>query len=511
MGTSILKPVLVITSDGGQDENPRFYGQVMSCTIMLLKLGLEHLILTTRAAGFSAMNAVEVSQSYITQLLAGSRIASDHYGSVRRRQDGEPRTEDDQLLEIKNHQHACERVTQLLGGANNATAWGYSMTGAQAVQEDDLPTRCKIQEQAILNHKVASGGCKCSLQLAGDELHRCKGNACNSCRANALPCTFRCDCRGQCDNTNATAGYHMHSSNEEEVQGLSFRELVDMMTPIDFESFATTHCIILQYSLQVKLCTSPDCVLCAQFSKENRRIADLDFYPVNSIADGRGGWVSLADRHKLLRGQAVVGWTSNQMSKETAGHVMEAAREVFLTDKYLPGNVVKNAWPHNKDMSDLRARLLSSSTNLGVNTIFKLFEAMSSAANANLVARNQRKETHMASSSSKQSVASLQNATRLASWNVCHPNQGAWDCHCDAGESCSEKNAKWCPTCNKVKARLCTVKVCRNIRAASISNIQAHDSDVDDDSNANRCEPLVGGNASDDDDFDMLSFFNIIV
>ncbi|KAK3264207.1 hypothetical protein CYMTET_27037 [Cymbomonas tetramitiformis] len=113
-GTQIRKPVLVLTVDSGQDECVRFYGQVMSGAYVFLRLGIQQMILFTRAAGFTPLWGVEVGQGWITRILAGTKFTSSHYGKVARDQVGDPRTPDDALLERANHEYAVQQCTSLL-------------------------------------------------------------------------------------------------------------------------------------------------------------------------------------------------------------------------------------------------------------------------------------------------------------------------------------------------------------------------------------------------------------
>lgn len=50
----LLKPMKIIIVDGGGDENPRFFNQIMCNTIVFLRCGYEHLIIAAAAAGFTA-------------------------------------------------------------------------------------------------------------------------------------------------------------------------------------------------------------------------------------------------------------------------------------------------------------------------------------------------------------------------------------------------------------------------------------------------------------------------
>ena len=117
-GSNEMKPVLVIMVDGGQDENPRFYGQIMSSAQLFMRCQLQLLILFTRAGGFSSLNSVERAQCWVTCALSGCKFPSDHYGKVKLDEEGQPRTQQMLELEKSNHEYACLQVVKCINACN---------------------------------------------------------------------------------------------------------------------------------------------------------------------------------------------------------------------------------------------------------------------------------------------------------------------------------------------------------------------------------------------------------
>ena len=76
-----VKPVLIVTCDGGPDENPR-YQKVIDCFIHhFLVHDLDACFVATNAPGRSAYNRVERRMSHLSRPLAGMILQHDHYGS----------------------------------------------------------------------------------------------------------------------------------------------------------------------------------------------------------------------------------------------------------------------------------------------------------------------------------------------------------------------------------------------------------------------------------------------
>ncbi|XP_037731574.1 uncharacterized protein LOC119562454 [Drosophila subpulchrella] len=76
-----VKPVVVIISDGGPDENPR-YGKVISYAVQHFKVyNLDAIFVATNALGRSAFNRVERRMVSLSRELSGLILPHDKYGS----------------------------------------------------------------------------------------------------------------------------------------------------------------------------------------------------------------------------------------------------------------------------------------------------------------------------------------------------------------------------------------------------------------------------------------------
>lgn len=104
-----MKPVIVIMSDGGPDENPR-YPKVISNAINHFKTyNLDALFLITNAPGRSAYNRVERRMAPLSRELAGLILPHDHYGSHL----DDSAVTIDRKLELKNFEYAAETLAEV--------------------------------------------------------------------------------------------------------------------------------------------------------------------------------------------------------------------------------------------------------------------------------------------------------------------------------------------------------------------------------------------------------------
>lgn len=78
---SNAKPVLVIISDGGPDENPRYEKVQQQAVETFKKYNLDAIFLATNAPGRSAFNAVERRMAPLSRHLAGVVLPHDHFGA----------------------------------------------------------------------------------------------------------------------------------------------------------------------------------------------------------------------------------------------------------------------------------------------------------------------------------------------------------------------------------------------------------------------------------------------
>lgn len=78
---STVKPVLIITSDGGPDENPRYEKVQLAAIETFKKFDLDAVFLATNAPGRSAYNAVERRMAPLSRQLSGLVLPHDHFGN----------------------------------------------------------------------------------------------------------------------------------------------------------------------------------------------------------------------------------------------------------------------------------------------------------------------------------------------------------------------------------------------------------------------------------------------
>ena len=124
-----IKPVVIILSDGGPDENPR-YQKVISVGIHhFLKHDLDALFIATNAPGRSAFNPVERRMAPLSRELSGLLLPYDKYGSHLNSQ----RKTTDLDLEKENFRFAGETLAEIW---NKLTIDGHC-TISEFVNEED--------------------------------------------------------------------------------------------------------------------------------------------------------------------------------------------------------------------------------------------------------------------------------------------------------------------------------------------------------------------------------------
>ncbi|CAF3364415.1 unnamed protein product [Rotaria socialis] len=79
--TGHVKPVVIITVDGGPDENPRFPKTLVASIRKFRKYNLDALFVLTHAPGQSAYNVVERRMAPLSHDLAGLILPHDHFGT----------------------------------------------------------------------------------------------------------------------------------------------------------------------------------------------------------------------------------------------------------------------------------------------------------------------------------------------------------------------------------------------------------------------------------------------
>ena len=76
-----VKPVLVITVDGGPDENPRYQKVIETAVYHFVQNNLDAYFIATNAPGRSAFNRVERRMAPLSKELPGLILPHDKYGS----------------------------------------------------------------------------------------------------------------------------------------------------------------------------------------------------------------------------------------------------------------------------------------------------------------------------------------------------------------------------------------------------------------------------------------------
>lgn len=115
------KPILILTVDGGPDENPRYQKNIEIAIHHFLTKNLDCLFIATNAPGRSAFNVVERRMAPLSRQLSGVVLPHDRYGSHL---DASGKTVDAEL-EVENFQHAGECLVEIF---SSVVIDGYPVT-----------------------------------------------------------------------------------------------------------------------------------------------------------------------------------------------------------------------------------------------------------------------------------------------------------------------------------------------------------------------------------------------
>ncbi|XP_060801623.1 uncharacterized protein LOC106141435 [Amyelois transitella] len=124
-----LKPVVLISSDGGPDENPRYPKVISHAIHHFVKHDLDAIFIFTNAPGRSAFNRVERRMAPLSRELSGLILPHDSYGTHL---DEQGRTKDHDL-EKMNFQKAGEVLAEVW---NNMVIDGHDVV-AEYLKPDD--------------------------------------------------------------------------------------------------------------------------------------------------------------------------------------------------------------------------------------------------------------------------------------------------------------------------------------------------------------------------------------
>ena len=135
----LVKPIMIITCDGGSDENPR-YQKTISCAIdYICSYNLDALFIGTNAPGRSAFNCVERRMAPLSPVLAGIILPHDHHENHL---DNQGKTIDVEL-EQKNFAHA---------GSILAEIWSKTVIDKyEVVAEYISPEKAEYDEEQLIH------------------------------------------------------------------------------------------------------------------------------------------------------------------------------------------------------------------------------------------------------------------------------------------------------------------------------------------------------------------------
>lgn len=116
-----IKPVIIVTVDGGPDENPRYQKVISFAINHFKKHDLDGIFIACNAPGRSAYNRVERRMAPLSRELSGLILPHDHYGSHL---DENGRTIDEEM-EQNNFAYAGKTLAEIW---NSLNIDGYPVT-----------------------------------------------------------------------------------------------------------------------------------------------------------------------------------------------------------------------------------------------------------------------------------------------------------------------------------------------------------------------------------------------
>lgn len=145
-----VKPVFMVTVDGGPDENPRYEKTVKVAIHHFVKQNLDVLIIATNAPHRSAFNRAERRMAPLSKDLSGLILPHDHFGSHL---NSKCETIDVRKEKL-NFQFAGEVLSQVW---SDTEIDGYPTIAEYILPElSDLETIEKKDEQWIAKHVQSS-------------------------------------------------------------------------------------------------------------------------------------------------------------------------------------------------------------------------------------------------------------------------------------------------------------------------------------------------------------------
>ncbi|GBP04546.1 hypothetical protein EVAR_3908_1 [Eumeta japonica] len=166
-----VKPEMILSVDGGPDENLRYNKVVSSCISHFKEYDLDGLFVFTNAPGRSAYNRVERRMAPLSRELATVVLPYEHYGSHL---DSQGKAIDS-YLELKNFQHASETLAEIW---SQMVIDGHNVIAECVPPGEVLPETAQVSDIWYRNHV-------CESQYF-PQIIKCSDNSCCSPRRSAL-------------------------------------------------------------------------------------------------------------------------------------------------------------------------------------------------------------------------------------------------------------------------------------------------------------------------------------
>lgn len=133
-----VKPILLVTVDGGPDENPRFPKTLAAWMKAFKKFDLDLLVVAAHAPGQSAFNTVERRMAPLSKELVGLILPYDTFGSHL----NASRKTIDAELELRNFAAAGKVLAEVWHGTNidGHPVFASYVEPVEQQQENESPT-----------------------------------------------------------------------------------------------------------------------------------------------------------------------------------------------------------------------------------------------------------------------------------------------------------------------------------------------------------------------------------
>uniref|UniRef100_A0A914XPY1 Uncharacterized protein n=1 Tax=Panagrolaimus superbus TaxID=310955 RepID=A0A914XPY1_9BILA len=158
-----LKPILLVTVDGGPDENPQFPKTLAAWSSVFVKYNADMVIVATHAPGQSAYNAVERSMAPLSKSLTGVILPYDTYGSHL----NSSHKTVDKILEKRNFEAAGRSLAEIWGEMSISN---YPVTAEFISPESQKPALNEWSEKWINDHVMQTQYCLL--------ISKCKNTSC---------------------------------------------------------------------------------------------------------------------------------------------------------------------------------------------------------------------------------------------------------------------------------------------------------------------------------------------